>query len=239
MSTKNFFAQPEDRHGLEAPRFVPLAAVLCGLETGGNQKTMATKEKPPARRASIGARRNPASEAAILAAAEAILRENGLSGFSIEAVARRAHAGKPTIYRWWPSKTALLLEIYQRQKNVVAGIDTGNIEDDCLAFLEGVFASWRDTGAGQVFRSIFAEAQSDDAAAQALGEYAADRRAQTGRMFERAKLRGELAADANPEIAAELLAAFAWSRLLTARLRADRQELRAVVRQFLGGVLRR
>ena len=51
----------------------------------------------PGKRTSIGARRNPATEEAILQAAEAILQEGDLAGFSIEAVARRARAGKPTI----------------------------------------------------------------------------------------------------------------------------------------------
>ena len=199
---------------------------------------MAASEKP-VRRASIGARRSPASEDAIVTAAEAILREAGPSGFSIEAVARRARAGKPTIYRWWPNKTALLLEIYQRQKNVVRGVDTGSIEGDCVGFLEGLFAYWRDTGAGQVFRSVFAEAQSDEAAAAALRDYAAGRRALTAQLFERAKERGELTPEADPAIAAELIAALAWSRLLTGRLDADRDELRAVIRQLLRGVMRR
>ena len=67
-------------------------------------------------RRSIGARRNPESADAILQAAEAILTERGTAGFSIEAVAKRARAGKPTIYRWWPSRTALLLDVYQRRK---------------------------------------------------------------------------------------------------------------------------
>ena len=63
------------------------------------------------RRRSIGSRRNPETQEAILEAAEALLLEGGVAGFSIEAVARRARAGKPTIYRWWPNKTALLLEV--------------------------------------------------------------------------------------------------------------------------------
>ena len=71
-----------------------------------------TPETEDATRRSIGARRNPASEEAILDAAEAVLRENGIAGFSIEAVARRARAGKPTIYRWWPHRTALMLDVY-------------------------------------------------------------------------------------------------------------------------------
>ena len=88
----------------------------------------------PARR-SIGARRNPDSADAILKAAETVLVEAGYAGFSIEAVARRARAGKPTIYRWWPSKAALLLEGHQRQKRVDVP-DTGRLEDDLVGFLE-------------------------------------------------------------------------------------------------------
>ncbi|MET0170455.1 MAG: helix-turn-helix domain-containing protein, partial [Aliihoeflea sp.] len=67
-------------------------------------------------RRSIGARRNPQSQEAILDAAEALLGDAGTAGFSIEAVARRARAGKPTIYRWWPNRTLLLLDVYKRFK---------------------------------------------------------------------------------------------------------------------------
>ena len=42
------------------------------------------------RRRSIGARRNPETEQAILEAAETIMAEQGIAGFSIEAVAKRA-----------------------------------------------------------------------------------------------------------------------------------------------------
>lgn len=195
---------------------------------------MAAKTEPE-KRASIGARRNPATEEAILEAAEALLREGDLAGFSIEAVARRARAGKPTIYRWWPNKTRLLLDVYQRLKLKMEAVDTGEIEEDCVRFLIGLFAYWR-AGPGQVFRSIFAEAQSDEAAAAALREYADGRRAHSAKMFQRAIDRGDLRADANPQIAAEMIAAFAWSRLLTGRLETDEAEIRGIVRQMLGGM---
>ncbi len=189
----------------------------------------------PEKRASIGARRNPATEEAILEAAEALLREGDLAGFSIEAVARRARAGKPTIYRWWPNKTRLLLDVYQRLKLKMEAVDTGAIEEDCVQFLLGLFAYW-GAGPGQVFRSIFAEAQSDENAAAALRDYADGRRVHTAKMFERAIARGELRADADPKIAAEVIAAFAWARLLTGRLQAEEPEIRAIVRQMLGGM---
>jgi len=188
-------------------------------------------------RRSIGARRNPESAEAILDAAEALLVEQGYSGFSIEAVARRARAGKPTIYRWWPSKTALLLDVYQRQKRDVVYPDTGTLEEDLFAFSRSLFAQWRDTPVGQIFRSIVAEAQSDPNAAKALAEYGAQRRKNTGQIIERAIARGEARADVDPRIVADLVSSYAWTHLLTDRLGEDDGTLRAAIRYVVRGIL--
>ncbi|TIR23230.1 MAG: TetR/AcrR family transcriptional regulator [Mesorhizobium sp.] len=187
-------------------------------------------------RKSIGAKRNPESADAIIEAAEAVLREAGYAGFSIEAVARRARAGKPTIYRWWPSKAALLIEIYQRQKHVETP-DTGNVEDDLAGFLENLFAHWRDTPSGNIYRSLIAEAQSDEAAAAVLAEYSRERRSHTGRIIERAKARGEVAADVDAGIVADLIASYAWRHLLTGRLGEDEAAIRAAVGYITRGIL--
>lgn len=189
-------------------------------------------------RRSIGARRNPDSAGAILEAAEAVLLESGYAGFSIEAVARRARAGKPTIYRWWPSKAALLLDVYQRQKRVDYP-DTGHVEQDLLLLLTNLFRQWRDTATGDIFRSLIAEAQSDKAAGEALAAYAAGRRAQTGKIVERAKSRGEVRDDADPEIVADFVSAFAWVHLLTGRLEVDDAEICAAVQCITQGIVRR
>jgi len=188
-------------------------------------------------RRSIGARRNPESAEAILDAAEALLVEQGYSGFSIEAVARRARAGKPTIYRWWPSKTALLLDVYQRQKRDVVYPDTGTLEEDLFVFSRSLFAQWRDTPVGQIFRSIVAEAQSDPNAAKALAEYGAQRRKNTGQIIERAIARGEARADVDPRIVADLVSSYAWTHLLTDRLGEDDGTLRAAIRYVVRGIL--
>jgi len=188
------------------------------------------------RRRSIGARRNPETEQAILEAAEAIMAEQGIAGFSIEAVAKRARAGKPTIYKWWPGKTALLLDVYHRQKPASVHMDTGSVEGDVFAFLTGVFAHWGDTGAGQVFRFVIAEAQRDEAAAASLADYAAERRIQSGAIFQRGIERGELAADIDVGLCADMLAGFIWQRLLTGRIERDPQQLRQVARQMVRGL---
>lgn len=188
------------------------------------------------RRRSIGSRRNPETEEAVLAAAEAILAESGLAGFSIEAVARRARAGKPTIYRWWPDKTALLLDIYHRHKPAKVHLDTGSVEGDVAAFLVYLLGHWASGSAGEVFRSIVADAQTNPRAAETLRLYAAERRVQTGAIFARGVARGELRADVDAELAAEMISGLAWQRLLTGRLGMDEAEAEAIARQFVRGL---
>ncbi|UJW83954.1 TetR/AcrR family transcriptional regulator [Devosia sp. SL43] len=189
------------------------------------------------RRRSIGARRNPETEEAILAAAEAVMAEEGIAGFSIEAVAKRARAGKPTIYKWWPGKTALMLDVYHRQKPADVHMDTGTVEGDIFAFLTGVFTHWGDTGAGQIFRFVVAEAQRDEAAADSLRAYAAERRLQSGQIFRRGIARGELSADIDVGLCADLLGGFIWQRLLTGRIERDPDQLRQLARQIVRGLV--
>jgi len=189
------------------------------------------------RRRSIGARRNPDTQEAILEAAQAIVAEEGIAGFSIEAVARRARAGKPTIYKWWSGRTELLLDIYQRQKPASVHMDTGSVEDDLFAFLTGVFAHWGDTVAGQVFRFVIAEAQRDAVAAASLADYAAERRIQSGEIFRRGVARGELSADIDVGLCADALGGLIWIRLLTGRIERDPVQLRQMARQMVRGLL--
>lgn len=195
-------------------------------------------DAPSDTRKSIGARRNPDSADAILEAAEAVLLESGYRGFSIEAVARRARAGKPTIYRWWPSKAALLLDVYQRQKRDVVFPDNGPLEDDLLAFLKSLLAQWRDTPTGEIFRSIVAESQSDRESGAALAAYAAERRKNTGRIVQRAIDRGEISDSTDPIIVADLVSSYAWTHLLTGRLDEDEATLKKAMETVVRGLHR-
>lgn len=196
---------------------------------------MPDAETKPARR-SIGATRNPASQEAILQAAEAVLLENGLGGFSIEAVARRARAGKPTIYRWWPSQAALLLDLYHCRKKVNFNFpDKGNVREDLVAYLKGLLATWQGTS-GEIFRCVVAKAQGEPEAFTALSAYMAERRGQSRRIIEKAQERGEVRADVRPELVTEMLSSFAWGRLLTGRLEISAEEIEAVVDTVLAGI---
>lgn len=64
---------------------------------------------PPA--AETPRRRSEKSRVAITTATRELLLERGFDGLSIEAVAARAGVGKQTIYRWWPSRPALVADV--------------------------------------------------------------------------------------------------------------------------------
>src|SRR5215469_1860277 len=53
-------------------------------------------------------------EARILEAARHLFLEHGLAGTSMEEIATRARAGKPTIYARFPSKEALFTAVVMR-----------------------------------------------------------------------------------------------------------------------------
>jgi len=188
------------------------------------------------RRTSIGPRRSLQTENAILDAAEALLEENGQAGFSIEAVARRAGAGKPTIYRWWKNKTALLLDVYARRKLEMPEASTGTLEGDLVATIRGVFRFWQDTPAGAVFRSVIAEAQGDPNALEPLLTYSQERRAHMAGLVERARARGEVRADADPAAFADLFSGYLWVRLLTNRFADDPEEIARAVHTMVRGI---
>ena len=187
-------------------------------------------------RRSIGARRNPASQEAILDAAEAILHEEGIAGFSIEAVARRARAGKPTIYRWWPNRTTLMLDVYKRFKNARTFPDTGTLRGDLVAFLENqLLGFWKDRLCGTVYRAVIAEAQSDKDAAAALFAYQAERKAVAVQMIDLAKARGEVSAEVNGALIVDLIVSYAWHQLLLGRVAESMDGIEGVVDGILMG----
>ena len=63
----------------------------------------------------------------------AILREDGYGGLSINGVAARAKVGRPTIYRRWPSKAALVVAALARGAGLAPAPDTGTVRGDLLA----------------------------------------------------------------------------------------------------------
>ena len=93
----------------------------------------------------------------------------GYRDASIEGIARRACASKQTIYRWWPSKAALVMEAYARVAALAAPLpDEGDVEADLVAFFVAHGRLLTRGPGHHVLPAIIAEMQSDPAIAEAF-----------------------------------------------------------------------
>lgn len=73
-------------------------------------------ETQPVRR---GRPRSAETADAILESAYRMMASEGLSATTIEAIARDSGVSKMTIYKWWPSREALLIDAFLRQASTM------------------------------------------------------------------------------------------------------------------------
>ena len=81
-----------------------------------------------------GRRRDPSLGPRVVAAALAVYAEAGWSGFSFDAVARRAGVGKAPLYLRWASKEDLLLAAFGAHTTAITITDSGNLRDDLTEY---------------------------------------------------------------------------------------------------------
>jgi len=184
------------------------------------QKTTKATPAKPRSRSSIGAVRSPQSTEAILEAASAILEEQGYRAFTMDALVERAGSSKPTIYRWWRSKGALLRDVYERAAlTFVTSPDTGNLEQDLIVHLRSLWNWWRSSSAGETLRSFFIEIQLDsNAIAEFRAEFLPRRERTLRKIFARAISTGEIVDGPAVEVAVSMLTGMSWLHLITANL---------------------
>ncbi|OBI87605.1 TetR/AcrR family transcriptional regulator [Mycobacterium sp. 1245805.9] len=93
--------------------------------------------------ASYPRRRSEKSRTAIVTATRELLLERGFDGLTIEAVAARAGVGKQTIYRWWPSRPALVADVMLEDADkILASVDhTEDLASDLVAWVRKLAAT--------------------------------------------------------------------------------------------------
>ncbi len=107
---------------------------------------------------------------AVLEAALELCRETGFAQLTIEAIAERAGVSKKTIYRWWPSKGAVLLDAVSDAAARTARFDdTGDIARDLRSQLNTVVGMYtpQDTAPAA---ALMAEGQRDPVLGAAIRE---------------------------------------------------------------------
>jgi len=176
---------------------------------------------PPKSDSAPGRARNRRSEAArlgVLNAADDLLAEKGFGALTIEGIAARAGVAKQTIYRWWPSKVDILLDVLAEDAADLIEIrETGAAVDDFRRHLH-TLVRFLAKPEGKVLLALMGEAQLDPEVSRQLADRHQDRqRRAEGEVLERGIEAGDLPQDLNVDSAIDALCGPLYYRAMTNR----------------------
>jgi len=153
----------------------------------------ARKGRPPSEMA--------ASHAAIMDAVYALLQEKSVRDLTMEEVAKRARVGKPTLYKWWPTKATLVLAMLCERMAPNLEKPTVLTVEESLRFRVRRLIGAFNGRFGKIVAGLIAEGQSEPAIRQAFFDrWVSPRRTATIADLQRGKNTGELRSDAEPDL---------------------------------------
>jgi len=153
-----------------------------------------------------GRPRSEKTQRAVLDAARALFEEQGYAAATIEAIAARSGEAKTTIYRWWPSRAAILVDVLVEMAAVTVPPPRGGDPMRAMtAELRGIAGAI--TGPlGRLLTSLLGDAQVEAQVRSALIERLFRPRTQASSSnISRAQASGELRPDVPPHVATDLL----------------------------------
>ena len=167
-------------------------------------------------RAPRGRPRSDRARQAVLDAAGDLLVEGGITAFTMEAVATRAGVSKATLYKWWPSRSAVAIDgFFARVRESVAVIDAASTEQALLFQVEALRVLFADTACGPLMRSLMGQAQTDPDIHEALRErWLSPRRAVAEQILRDGIAGGQLRPDTDVPVALDQLFAPLYQRLV-------------------------
>jgi AcrR family transcriptional regulator len=166
----------------------------------------------PARRP--GRPRSERARQAVLAATLELAAEEGPASLNMEAIAKRSGVSKETLYRWWRSKSEVILDVLAEYgQQVVPVPDTGTFEGDLRLFLRAT-ADGVNPPVVALLRHLAAAAATDEEQAKEIRDrFLARRRAALGELTGRAVARREIDA-AYADLVLDLVFGTLWYRLI-------------------------
>lgn len=181
--------------------------------------------------------RRRASRERLLASAAAILDRDGYTGLTMERVCADSGVAKTTLYRHWPTKAALCMDLYLEEAGrELHDPDTGGIAGDLKAIVNSVVRLQTKTVAGPAFAGLIAEAQINPGSRDAfLAEFAERRRELTRGVIRRAIQRGELRPDVDVDLLIDLIGGATTFRLLQGHAPLNRKFADSLVALVLSG----
>jgi AcrR family transcriptional regulator len=158
---------------------------------------------------------------AILNAALAALTENGYDATNMDDIAARAGVGKAAIYRRWASKAALITDVlvyWRPDLRTDDAPDTGSLASDIEALIERAVAYDNGLITNDLVLRVALEAIHDPQLATALDDLMLLRGGrQISTILARAVARGEIAANRDWSLVADVLTAMSLLRVLNGR----------------------
>lgn len=118
-------------------------------------------EETPVRAFRKGRPRSQRSRTAILKATNNMLAHMSVQELSIEAIAKRAKVGKTTIYRWWPNKTAIVMDALSSRPGVDEPLPSPKSNAEALVFQLEKLIRLLQSKNGETIAQLFSEAQGD------------------------------------------------------------------------------
>jgi AcrR family transcriptional regulator len=109
-----------------------------------------------------GRPRSEKSRKAILLATNKLLLQTSVQELSIESIAKKAKVGKTTIYRWWPNKTAVVMDALASQPGVQTPLPTASSHREAIVMQLEKLIRLVDSNNGQTIAQLFSEAQASE-----------------------------------------------------------------------------
>jgi AcrR family transcriptional regulator len=178
---------------------------------------MPAAPRPRALKGRAPHRRDENARVAVLHAADDLLVERGFAGVTIEGIAARAGVAKQTIYRWWPSKVAILLDtLIDDASHQLTIPDTSSAVESTRRYLRSLTRFLTKEPAGKVLLALIGEAQHDPETARIFHQRYLDPRRQSERaMLKRGVTSGELSTALDIDAALDALCGPILYRALT------------------------
>jgi AcrR family transcriptional regulator len=165
--------------------------------------------------ATRGRPRSAEADEAIRQATVDLLVEDGYAGLTMSGVAQRAGVSTATLYRRWRSKLDLVVDVLAMRAEESPVPDTGTLEGDCRALLQTLVDKARTSQTTPIMAGLVGEIGRNAELASALrANLISPRREALKEVFRRAHARGELHAEIEVSLAADLLFGPLYHRLL-------------------------
>jgi AcrR family transcriptional regulator len=184
-------------------------------------------------------RRSAERADAVLQATTDLLAEVGYSVLTIDAVAARAHASKATIYKRWPTKTALVVAVAAKLGPIdIPVLDASHTLAEALTAITDAVRSLTVGRFGQLVLALDAAGRSDPAIMTAVEVYLAQPlHVAVGAALETLKQTGRIDDRADTSLAARIVLSVIVDRALARNDVVSPPELASIVRDWLVPVL--